>query len=76
MSRVYSGCDWVCAACTFENSLRKSSCEVGTGGPNIAESFLAKKFGDIGTFGDIEHFRRYPFITFWLECVATTPFNV
>ena len=59
MSRVYSGCDWVCAACTFENSLRKSSCEVGTGGPNIAESFLAKKFGDIGTFGDIGHFRRY-----------------
>lgn len=28
MSRVYSGCDWVCAACTFENSLRKSSCEI------------------------------------------------
>ena len=25
----------------------------------IAGSFLAKKFGDIGTFGDIGHFRRY-----------------
>jgi hypothetical protein len=28
------------------------------GGANIAESFLAKKFGDIGTFGDIRHFRK------------------
>jgi hypothetical protein len=26
---------------------------VFTGGGNIAESFLAKKFGDIGTFGDM-----------------------
>ena len=30
-----------------------------TGGPNIAGSFLAKKIGNIGTFGDIGHFRRY-----------------
>ena len=26
-------------------------------GGDIAESFLARKFGDIGTFGDIAHFR-------------------
>ena len=29
------------------------------GRPNIPESFLAQKFGDISTFGNIEHYRRY-----------------
>jgi hypothetical protein len=28
-------------------------------GSRYLRKFFCKKFGDIGTFGDIEHFRRY-----------------
>jgi hypothetical protein len=39
----------------FKNKVRLYNIQ---GWANIAESFLAKKFGDIGTFGNIGHFRR------------------
>jgi hypothetical protein len=29
-----------------------------------------------GAIFDVKPNMLYPFITFWLECVATTPFNV
>ena len=38
----------------------------------LAEYFVKFDMSLIGHF----KFLAYPFITFWLECVATTPFNV
>ena len=38
----------------------------------LAKMKLQLKFGSITSDGGSSLARRYPFITFWLECVATT----